>query len=94
MANKPVVDLEMAGEELEVRSKKRAEEKSDALTYLKSNFYQIMERAHSDHQERSTRDALFDTINNFSKKDLALDYEKSLIRLFNMYCRHVFWSLI
>ena len=23
-----------------------------------------------------------------------MDYEKSLIRLFNMYCRQVFWSLI
>ena len=23
-----------------------------------------------------------------------MEYEKALIRLFNMYCRHVFWSLI
>lgn len=53
-----------------------------------------MERAHGDHQEKSTKDALYDAINSFSKKDLAAEYEKSLIRLFNMYCRHVFWSLI
>ena len=53
-----------------------------------------MERQHSDKQEKSTKDALYDAINNYSKKELAADYEKSMIRLFNMYCRHVFWSLI
>ena len=37
---------------------------------------------------------MFDCISNFSKKDLPMEYEKTLIRLFNMYCRHVFWSLI
>lgn len=40
------------------------------------------------------KDALFEAVNNFSKKDIAQDYEKSMARLFNMYCRHVFWSLI
>ncbi|CDW71537.1 UNKNOWN [Stylonychia lemnae] len=71
-----------------------SEERSEALVYLKNSFHHYMERTHPDAHEKSSKDALFDTINSFSKKDLAADYEKSMIRLFNMYCRHVFWSLI
>jgi len=65
------------------------------LIYLKNSFQQHIEKQFSDKSGDSTsKDALFDAINGFSKQDLAAEYEKSLIRLFNMYCRHVFWSLI
>ena len=75
--------------------KKQAEEKSESLQYLKVGFQQYLDKQFSDKQnDNSTKDALFDAVNNFSKQDLPGEYEKTLIRLCNMYCRHVFWSLI
>jgi len=74
---------------------KPAEERSEALNYLKTSFSQYLERQHDDKVSgSSSHDALFECINTFNRNDLPGEYEKSLIRLFNMYCRHVFWSLI
>ena len=64
------------------------------MVYLKNSFQRYLDRSDEDREGSSTKDALFDAINSFNKKDLPGEYEKSLIRLFNMYCRHVFWSLI
>lgn len=66
---------------------------------LKHNFLSYANRNEGEHEvsieEFNDRHAYFAKVNSFTDKEgLPQEYERIVKRLFNMYCRQIFWSLI
>jgi len=95
-----VIDEEQEASEqkqdLMFRNNKRAEEYELPNNFLMYSYQAIKDGSHPRSQQdgRAVEDAYNRAISTADDQDLALSYEKSLERLFNMYCRRIFWSLI
>ena len=64
---------------------------------MKRNFQNYIHRNDSDVsiEEFNNRYAYFNKVNQFADNEgLPQEYELILKRLFSMYCRQIFWSLI
>lgn len=75
----------------------RPEEKCEVLQSLKKNFINFVYRSEGDASVEGFNDraAYFEKVNSFSDNEgLYFEYEKILKRLFAMYCRQIFWSLV
>ena len=77
----------------------RPEEKYEVMNFLKHNFLSYVGRNENEHdvsiEEFNDRHAYFNKVNTFTGQEgLSQEYERIIKRLFNIYCRQIFWSLI
>ena len=83
--------------QIEQKHFERPEEKCEVLQSLKRNFMNYVYRNEGDAnvEDFNDRHAYFEKVNAFADNEgLYFEYEKILKRLFAMYCRQIFWSLI
>lgn len=83
--------------QIEQKYFEKPEQKCEILESLKKNFKNFVYRSEGDANvdDFNDRHAYFEKVNIFQHQEgLYFEYEKILKRLFAMYCRQIFWSLI